>query len=88
MTCWDFCGFDQRFGSAACFSISASRGRRLPASKVLPKFADLVLQNCVFLIELDVHDLGSAFLEMGRRVSNAATEIIAHSQANQSPWAV
>ena len=45
ITCWDFWGFDQRFGSEACFSISASCGRSLPASKVLPKFADLVLSK-------------------------------------------
>ena len=36
ITCWDLAGFDHRFGSEACFSISASCGRSLPASKVLP----------------------------------------------------
>ena len=56
MTCWDFCGFDQRAGSAACFSISASCSRSLPASKVLPEITDFVLQAGVFLFELFIHD--------------------------------
>src|SRR5271167_2162326 len=57
MTCWDFFGFDQRLGSEACFSISVSRWRRLPASKILPKFANFVFQNRVFFFELFDHDL-------------------------------
>src|SRR5579864_8407980 len=55
MTVWDFCGFDQRLGSEACFSISLRRWRRLPASKILPKFADFVFQRRVFLFELFDH---------------------------------
>src|ERR1700686_1502902 len=57
MTCWDFWGFDQRLGSEACFSISLSRGRRLPASKILPKFASFVFQGCIFFFELFNHDV-------------------------------
>jgi hypothetical protein len=55
MTCWDFCGFDQRLGSEACFSISVRRWRRLPESKILPKLADFVFQRRVFFFELFDH---------------------------------
>src|SRR5580700_10363091 len=57
MTCWDFCGFDQRVESEACFSISVRRWRRLPASKILPKFANFVFQGCVFFFQLFDHDV-------------------------------
>src|SRR5580700_643291 len=57
MIVWDFCGFDQRFGSEACFSISVRRWRRLPASKILPKFANFVFQDCVFFFQLFDHDV-------------------------------
>src|SRR5579864_9140995 len=57
MTSWDFCGFDQRLGSDACFSISVRRWRRLPASKILPKFANFVFQGCIFFFQLFDHDV-------------------------------
>src|SRR5579864_2302038 len=57
MTVWDFWGFDQRFGSEACFSTSVKRWRRLPASKILPKFANLVFQGCVFFFQLFDHEV-------------------------------
>ena len=37
MTCCERCGFDHKFGSADCFSISLSCGRSLSASKILPE---------------------------------------------------
>src|SRR5579872_7492225 len=55
ITVWDFCGFDQRFGSDACFSISVSRWRRLTASKILPKFADFIFQDCIFFFKFFYH---------------------------------
>lgn len=91
ITCLERCGSDHRFGSADCFSISASCGRSLSASKILPEFADFLTEQPVFLLELLIHEDGSAFLDFVRnvrRVSSAATEIIAHSQANQSPCRV
>jgi len=48
MTCWDRWGFDHRFGSADCFSISASCGRTFSASKILPKFVDFLAEFFVF----------------------------------------
>src|SRR5580692_499404 len=56
MIVWDFCGFDQRLWSEACFSISVRRWRRLPASKILPKFANFVFQGCVFFFQLFDHE--------------------------------
>src|SRR5215472_13513108 len=83
ITVWDFCGFDQRLGSAACFSTSVSCVRRRPASKILPQVANLLFQLEVFLFEFFDHQL---FVRVtnGRRAS-ATTEIIAHRYANQSP---
>src|ERR1700757_2927260 len=57
MTCWDRSGFDQRFGSAACLSISVSCWRSLAASKVLLERADFVLQGRVLLLEFFNHGL-------------------------------
>src|ERR1700674_1993193 len=61
ITCWDFCGFDQRLGSAACLSISANCGRSLPASKILLKFLDFFLQSGVFLLEFSIDAHASTF---------------------------
>src|SRR5690242_7008017 len=55
ITCWDFWGFDQRFGSAACFSISTNCWRSFPASKILPEVTYLILQPCIFLFEFFHH---------------------------------
>src|SRR5579862_429471 len=88
ITCWDRCGFDQRLGSADCFSISASCGRTFSASKILPKFADLFVQLFVFQNQLLIHADRSTFLlslEDVKRATSAPIEIIAQAQANQSP---
>src|SRR5271167_2354228 len=88
ITCWDRWGFDQRLGSADCFSIAASCGRTFSASKILPKFVDLLVQFFVFQHQLLIHEDGSAFfgfLEDVKRESSAPIEIIAHPYANQSP---
>src|SRR5579864_9448204 len=74
MTSWDFCGFDQRLGSEACFSISVRRWRRLPASKILPKFADFVFQHSIFLFQLIDHDF--ALLRFSR-VTLQVTSLLA-----------
>jgi hypothetical protein len=93
ITRWEFCGFDHRFGSADCFSISASCGRSLSASKILPKFVDLLAQLLVFLLVLLNHEEISAFLRFLRskndkRDNSTAIEIIAQPYANQSPFRV
>ena len=56
ITCCERCGFDHKFGSAACFSISVNCGRSLPASKILPKLAHFRGQRAVFLFELLNHE--------------------------------
>src|SRR5216683_3160148 len=90
MTCWDFCGFDHRFGSAACLSISARCWRKVLASKVLLEFADFDLQQRVFLLEILDHSLFFPFFfrvlvaELSENAI-APTEIIAHAYASQSP---
>src|ERR1700675_1321199 len=74
MTCCERCGFDHRLGSADCFSISASCGRTFSASKILPKFVDLLAEFFVFQDELLIHEDVSAFvgfLENVKRVSSA-----------------
>jgi hypothetical protein len=48
-------GFDQRLGSAASFSISASCRRRVAPSKILPQLADFVAQREIFLFEFFDH---------------------------------
>jgi hypothetical protein len=73
MTCWDFCGFDQRLGSEACFSISVSRWRRLLASKILPKFANFVFQDRIFFFELFDHDVVLLEIVRGSVASNVST---------------
>src|SRR5579864_2260079 len=91
MTCWDRWGFDHRFGSADCFSISASCGRTFSASKILPKFVDLFIQLFVFQDKLLIHEDASTFLrflENEERVTSAPIEIIAQAYANQSPCRV
>src|ERR1700682_2517009 len=91
ITCCDRSGFDHRFGSADCFSISASCGRTFSASKILPKFVDLLIEFFVFQHQLLIHEDGSAFLrflENAKRASSAPMEIIAQAYANQSPWRV
>src|SRR5436305_14954589 len=55
ITCWDFCGFDQRFGSAACFSISPNCWRNFPASKILPEVTYLIFQTCILLLQFFDH---------------------------------
>src|SRR6266705_306459 len=90
MTCWDFCGFDHRFGSAACLSISARCWRRVLASKVLLKLADFDLQRRVFLLEVLDHSRSFPFsfrlpvAEVSDRTI-APIEIIAQAYASQSP---
>src|SRR5271165_6499199 len=84
MTCWDFCGFDHRLGSAACLSISARCGRRLLPSKVLLELADFALQQYVFLFEILDHAFDLPVPEVSDR-KTAAREIIAHAYASQSP---
>src|SRR5580700_3053130 len=92
ITCCERCGFDHKFGSADCFSISLSCGRSLSASKILPELAHLLAQRPVFLLELLIHEDASTFLPdlrgSPKRVSSAPAEIIAHSHANQSPYRV
>src|SRR5256885_2217333 len=88
ITCLERCGSDPRFRSADCFSISASCGRSLFPSKILPEFAHLLAERSVFLLELLIHWEPLAFLEKVKRVSSAPAEIIAQSQANQSPCRV
>src|SRR6266446_5849546 len=88
MTCWDLWGFDHRFGSAACFSISASWGRSFAGSKILPQFVHFLAYFLVFLLEFLIHEGDSAFLRDAKRVTSAPNEIIAHANANQSPWRV
>src|ERR1700683_279757 len=92
ITCCERCGLDHRFGSADCFSISASCGRSLSASKILPEFAYLLAQRHVFLFQLLIHEdtftFLPAFMRSPKRVSSAPAEIIAHSQQNQSPCRV
>ena len=63
MTCWERSGFDQRLGSAACLSISASCGRSLSESKVLLKGADFYLQGGELLFEFIKHGFRSLSLE-------------------------
>jgi hypothetical protein len=62
ITCWDRCGFAHRFGSADCFSISASCGRTFSASKILPKFVDLLAEFFVFQNQFLIHEDALAFL--------------------------
>src|SRR5579871_1040317 len=79
ITCWERCGFDHRFGSEACLSISASCGRTFSASKILPKFVDLLAQLFVFQDEFLIHEDVSNFLRDAKRAISAATEIIAQA---------
>src|SRR5579863_5035422 len=62
ITCCERCGFDHRFGSADCFSISASCGRTFSASKILPKFVDLLAEFFVFQHQLLIHEDESTLL--------------------------
>jgi hypothetical protein len=55
ITCCDRSGFDQRFGSEACFSISVSCWRSLSASKVLLEGTDFIFQRSVLLFEFFNH---------------------------------
>src|SRR2546423_6007798 len=88
MTCCDLCGFDQRFGSEACLSTSASCWRRVPASKVLPEFAHFVAQGRIFAFEFfNHHAVRLPFPEV-RANAIAPTEIIAQAYAHQSPCRV
>src|SRR2546423_2249554 len=82
MTCCERCGLDHRFGSDACFSISASCGRSLSASKILPKVVDFLAQLLVFLLDLCIHEDASAFLPLlgdTKRASSDPIEIIAQA---------
>jgi len=49
MTCCERWGFDHKFGSEACLSISASCGRTFSASKILPEIVGFLAQLFVFL---------------------------------------
>src|SRR4029077_2356084 len=62
ITRWDFCGFDHKFGSEACFSISVSCGRTFSAPKILPEFAHFLAQFFVLLFEFLIHEDASAFV--------------------------
>src|SRR5271165_2823429 len=66
ITCCERCGFDHKFGSADCFSISASCGRTLSASKILPKFVDLLAEFFVFEDQLLIHEDASTFLRFSQ----------------------
>src|SRR5271167_4562077 len=66
MTCWDRSGLDHRLGSADCFSISASCGRTFSASKILPKFVDLLAEFFVFENEFLIHEDALTFLRFFR----------------------
>src|ERR1051326_3491360 len=80
ITCCERRGFDHRFGSAACFSISANCGRILPVSKILPKFVDLLAELVVFLFQFLIHEGCMTLLRvLGRtkRAMSAPNEIIA-----------
>jgi hypothetical protein len=71
---------DHRFGSDACLSISASCGRSLSASKILPKVVDFLAQLLVFLLNFCIHEDVSAFLRWlgtAKRAISAPNEIIA-----------
>src|SRR5262245_43541925 len=87
ITVWDFWALLQRLGSAACLSTSANWSRSLPASKILLKVAYFLFQRGVFLFQIfDHYDF-----VLGRKIklhNSAATEIIAHTHANQSPCRV
>jgi hypothetical protein len=87
ITCCERCGFDHRFGSAACFSISASCGRTFSASKILPEFVGFLVQLLVFVDQFLIHEDALTFLRVFdvKRMTIAPTEIIAHAYANQSP---
>src|SRR5579859_915355 len=86
ITCCERSGFDHKFGSAACFSISANCGRILPVSKILPKFVDLLAELVVFLFQFLIHE-GSVtlFLALGRakRAMSAPNEIIAQARSEE-----
>jgi hypothetical protein len=62
MTRCEFSEFDQRFGSAASFSISASCVRTRGASKILLQLADFFAEFNVFLLEFFNHP--GAFLSI------------------------
>src|ERR1700733_13685992 len=83
MTCCERCGFDHKFGSEDCFSISASCGRSFSASKILPEFVHFLVERLVFLFEFLDHEDVSTFLRDAKRSNNAPAEIIAHRHANQ-----
>src|SRR2546423_11034902 len=85
ITCWERCGLDHKSGAEACFSISASCGRSLAASKILPEFVHLFAEVTVFLFEFLIHRDVPALVRDAKRVSSAPKEIIAHRDANQSP---
>src|SRR5271165_503648 len=57
ITCWDFSGFAHKFGSDACFSISANCWRSLLASKILPQVVNLGLERSVLLFQFFQHNL-------------------------------
>src|SRR5437879_12669524 len=83
MTCCERCGFDQRFGSEACFSISASCGRTFSVSKILPEIVGFLAQLLVFLFQLLIHADVSAFLHCAnvKRSFSAPVERIRTAKA-------
>jgi hypothetical protein len=55
MTCCDFSGSAQKFGSETFFSSSASCERTLDGSKILPQVVDLVFEGGEFAFEFFNH---------------------------------
>ena len=87
ITCCERCGFDHKFGSEACFSISANCGRSFSASKILPEIVGFLAQLFVFLFELLIHEGVLALFRFSKNEHATSTprEIIAQPYANQSP---
>ena len=56
ITCCDCSWFDQKLGSLAFFSTSASCSRSRGALKILPQIVDLVAHDGVFAFEILKHE--------------------------------
>src|SRR5437773_12398818 len=77
ITFCDSWGFDQRLGSDAFFSTSASWERSRSASKILPEVAHLLLQRGVFLFQFFDHNYRTVLAGVRSRTESAPSEIIA-----------
>jgi hypothetical protein len=55
MVCCEVSEFDQKFGSAIFFSMSANCWRRRGASKILPQLGDLLQERSEFAFEFFDH---------------------------------